>query len=241
MGTVVSFEVRLGEAGTNVALVALSRACARLDRADAVFSTWKPNSPMSRLRREEITLSETPGEMVEVIELCALARELSKGWFDPWRLPGGLDPTGLVKGWAAARALDELRAVGVAAAMVNAGGDVATLGGPADGHPWRIGVRDPWAHDRVACVIESPGAVATSGCYERGDHVIDPRTRQPGTRCSSATVTGPELWLADALATGLLVAGPEGLGVIEAIDGYEGYVITKAGGATSTSSFPFAP
>ncbi len=241
MGTMVSFDVRPGKAETNAALVALSRACARLERADAVFSTFKPDSPMSRLRREEITFSEAPVEMGEVLELCALARDLSEGWFDPWRMPGGFDPTGLVKGWAAGRALDELRAIAVAGAMVSAGGDLATSGGPSAGQSWRIGVRDPSALDRVACVIESPGAVATSGCYERGEHVIDPRTGRPGTGCKSATVTGPELWLADALATGLLVAGPDGLAWIEAIDGYEGYVIEQTGGATSTSSFPFAP
>ena len=110
MGTMVSFDVRIGEAEPRAAYVALARACARLDRADAVFSTWKPNSPMSLLRRDAMTLEEAPAEMATVLELCALARDLSGGWFDPWRMPGGIDPTGLVKGWAADRALDELRA-----------------------------------------------------------------------------------------------------------------------------------
>jgi thiamine biosynthesis lipoprotein len=238
MGTVVSFDVRVGDADQKAALVALSRACARLDRADAVFSTWKPNSPMSLIRRNEMTIEEAPPEVARVLELCGLARDLSAGWFDPWPMPGGLDPTGLVKGWAAEEALSVLRAAGVRAAMVSAGGDLATFGGPEPGAPWRIGVRDPWANGRVACVLESPGAVATSGCYERGDHVVDPRTGQPGTRCKSATVTGPELWLADALATGLLVAGEEGLVPIEALPGYEGYVISETGSTSSTSSFP---
>jgi len=240
MGTMVSFDVRVGEAETDAALVALSRASARLDRADALFSTWKPNSPMSLLRREAISLAEAPAEIGEVLGLCELARDLSGGWFDPWCMPGGLDPTGLVKGWAAGRALAELRAAGVRGAMVSAGGDLATFGSPEPGQPWRIGVRDPWAIDRVACVIESPGAVATSGCYERGDHMIEPRTGRAETRCKSATVAGPELWLADALATGLLVAGPDGLAMIEAIDGYEGYVIEETACALATSSFPFA-
>jgi len=238
MGTRVSFEVRVGDADPGATFVALARACARLDRADAVFSTWKPNSPMSLLRRNAIVLENAPAEMAEVLELCALARDLSGGSFDPWRLPGGLDPTGLVKGWAADRALRELRSAGVSAAMVNAGGDLATFGGPEPATAWRIGVRDPWAADKLACVLESPGAVATSGCYGRGNHVFDPETGLRETRCSSATVTGAELWLADALATGLLVAGEAGLGVIDAIDGYEGYVISESGSAAMTGSFP---
>jgi thiamine biosynthesis lipoprotein len=240
MGTVVSFELRLGDASERDGFVALAKACARLDRADAVFSTWKPNSPMSLLRANALPLDKAPGEVAEVLELCAAARETSAGCFDPWKMPGGLDPTGLVKGWAAERALSELRAAGVRAAIVSAGGDLATLGGPTPGRPWRIGVRDPWAADRIACVVESPGAVATSGCYERGSHVIDPRSGRPETRCESATVAGKELWLADALATGLLVAGEEGLCWLEALDGYEGYVISARGSVAMTGGFPIA-
>lgn len=123
---------------------------------------------------------------------------------------------------------------------MSAGGDLATFGGPEPGSAWRIGVRDPWATDRVACILESPGAVATSGCYERGSHVIDPKTGQPETRCESATVSGPQLWLADALATGLLVAGEACLALIEAVEGYEGCVISKGGSIAMTSSFPIA-
>ena len=240
MGTVVSIEVRLGEATEADGFVALAKACARLDRADAVFSTWKPNSPMSLLRKGFLSLDKAPAEMAEVLELCAVAREASAGWFDPWSMPGGVDPTGLVKGWAADQALSVLRAAGVRAALVNAGGDLATFGGPEPGRPWRIGVRDPWAADKVACVVESPGAVATSGCYERGEHVIDPRTGQPGTRCVSATVAGQQLWLADALATGLLVAGEDGLSWLEAMDGYEGYVISANGSVAMTGGFRVA-
>ena len=121
MGTIVSFEVRVGDCDQNAAHVGLARACARLDRADAVFSTWKPNSPMSLLRRNEITVGQAPAEVGEVLQRCAIARDLSGGCFDPWRLPGGLDPTGLVKGWAADKALAELRAAGVRAAIVERG------------------------------------------------------------------------------------------------------------------------
>ena len=86
------------------------RAEARLRWVDDVFSTWKPESPVSRLRRGEIGLGDAPPEVAEVLELCRRAREASDGWFDPWAMPGGVDPTGLVKGWAVERALDEFEA-----------------------------------------------------------------------------------------------------------------------------------
>ena len=75
MGTVVTIDVYTtdGTCGSDVAL-GLARARAGLHRADAVFSTWKPHSPMSRLRRGEITSADVPSDVTEVLERCALAR-----------------------------------------------------------------------------------------------------------------------------------------------------------------------
>ncbi len=87
----------------------LAEAVAILHRADATFSTWRPDSPVSRLRRGEITSAQVPGEVAEILALCAAARELSAGWFDPWAVPGGFDPSGYVKGWAAQNALGAFR------------------------------------------------------------------------------------------------------------------------------------
>ena len=189
-----------------------------------------------------MTLEEAPAEMATGASRCALSPVSSPAvGSTPGGCPGG--STRLVSSRAGRSdwALDELRAVGVRAAMVSAGGDLATFGGPEQASPWRIGVRDPWAIGKIACVLESPGAVATSGCYERGSHVIDPKTGRAETRCESATVTGPDLWLADALATGLLVAGEAGLALIEAVEGYEACVISGDGSIAMTGALPLDP
>ncbi|HXX89284.1 MAG TPA: FAD:protein FMN transferase [Acidimicrobiales bacterium] len=238
MGTVVSFDVRPGPVPLSDARLALRRACVALARADAVFSLWKPDSPMSRLRRGELAQADAPPEVAEVLARCALARHRSAGWFDPWAMPGGLDPTGLVKGWAARRALEVLVAAGVAGAMVNAGGDVATAGSPAPGEPWRIGVTDPGDRSRLLCVVASPGAVATSGTYERGPHIIDPFRGLPRTRWRSATVMGPELDLADALATGLCAAGAAGAQFVAEAAGYTAVVVDDLGRARVVGEAP---
>ena len=99
---------------------------------------------------------------------CRAARQASGGWFDPWAMPGGFDPTGLAKGWAVDRALDVLRRSGLAGAMVNGGGDLAAFGAPATGQRWRVGIRHPWCDRSLAGIIEVGAAVATSGSYERG-------------------------------------------------------------------------
>jgi thiamine biosynthesis lipoprotein len=180
-------------------------------------------------------LEDAPPDVAVVLELCALARRQSRGWFDPWAMPGGVDPTGLVKGWAARNALRRIEAAGVAGAMVNAGGDIALAGAPGVARTWHIGVRDPWDATRVIAVLEATEAIATSGAYERGDHVLNPRTGQPSSPLASATVTGPDLALADAFATGLLAAGEPGLDWVGRIEGYDGLIVRRDGSMVGTS------
>lgn len=241
MGTIVTIDVY---ADTFVSgdedVLALSRARTILQRADTVFSTWRPDSPMSRLRRGEITLDQAPPEVAQVLGLCASARDITNGWFDPWAMPGGVDPTGYVKGWAAQNALDALVAADVSGVMVNAAGDIASFGGPEPAIPFRVGIVNPSSPGDLLCVVELVGAIATSGTYERGDHLIDPRSGRPSARVASASVTGPDLGLADALATGLVVAGEAHLAFIEPLEGYEALLVGFDGTVHWTELFPFA-
>ncbi len=242
MGTVVTFDIYCdADIARHEVYVRVARARAVLERADAVFSTWKELSPISQLRRGELTSAQAPADVAGVLGACELARSISDGWFDPWAMPGGVDPSGYVKGWAAQRALGELAMTGVTGALVNAAGDVAAFGRPGTAGPFRIAIADPAGRHGWACVVELAGAVATSGTYERGEHLIDPRSGRPAARVASASVTGPDLGLADALATALAVAGEEGLGFIERSHGYEGFIIGFDGSWKWTPGFPFAP
>jgi thiamine biosynthesis lipoprotein len=237
MGTVVSFDVRPQGLGAAAVRVALQEACAVLHDADACFSLYRPDSPLSRLRRGALEIERAPADIREVLDDCGRVRELSGGWFDPWAMEGGVDPTGLVKGWAAARALRVLERAGAGAAMVNAAGDIATFGRPAADRGWRVGVRTPDAPDVLSCVVHAEGAVATSGQYERGPHVRDPRTGLPAGAARSATVCGAELAVADGLATGLLAVGRRGFSPILAAR-YEAMIIDPDGRLVHTSGFP---
>jgi thiamine biosynthesis lipoprotein len=240
MGTVFSITVVRGGLPGAAVRAAVAAASRVLHDCDAMFSTWDRASPVSRFRRGEATLGEMPPEFGVVLEECRAARHASAGWFDPWAMPGGFDPTGLVKGWAAERALEVLRAAGAPGALVNGGGDVAAFGSPGGGERWRAGIRHPWRTGALACVVEVDAAVATSGSYERGPHLIDPRTGDPASRAASATVTGPRLTLADALATGLAVGGDEALAVVAGLAGYAGYLIRPDGSEADTGGVAFA-
>jgi thiamine biosynthesis lipoprotein len=178
--------------------------------------------------------------MTDVFEQCLIARTLSGGWFDPWAMPGGVDPTGYVKGWAAQRSLKIIAASGISGAVVNAAGDVATTGRPSADSAFRVGIQSPAIHDALACVVELSGGIATSGTYERGLHLIDPHSGVAAHSVASASVCGPDLGLADALATALAVGGEDVLRRLEELDSYDGLLIDVDGSMRATSAFPFA-
>jgi FAD:protein FMN transferase len=236
MGTVVTFDLGRHRVAPGADLaVAITRARALLHRTDGQFSLWKADSPMNALRRGEIELAAAPEEVAEVLELCRTCRRLTKGWFDHEALPGGADPTGLVKGWATQRALRLLVEGGCPDVMVNAGGDIAVAGGPDRGRRWRIGIQHPRLATHLLGVCEIDGAIATSGTYERGAHLYDPFRRRYRAAYLSAAVTGPDLAVADAVATALCVAGREGLAFVEELAGYEALAIGADGELHRTS------
>ncbi|MEU6568404.1 FAD:protein FMN transferase [Streptomyces parvulus] len=229
MGTVFSFDVRGGEPAA--VRTALDEAVAQLRRADEVFSTYREDSQVSRLARDEVAVGDCAPEVAEVLGLAAEAERVSEGWFST-RYRGRLDPTGIVKGWAVERAARRLASAGATGVSLNGGGDVQLLGTPGSGRPWRVGVSDPLRPGGLAAVVSAAGAaelaVATSGSAERGAHVVDPRTgRSAVTDLLSVTVVAPRLTWADCWATAAFAMGSrEGLRWLESLPGVEGLLIT---------------
>ena len=237
MGTVVTVDL-FNCVDANGASVAVDTARELLHEVDRVFSTYKESSPLSRLRRGEISLGETPPQVADVLDLCQRAKSLSAGWFDPWAIPGGVDPTGYVKGWAAQGALDLFRGLPLSGAIVNAAGDIASFGGPTNDSVFRTGIVRPDDPQRLAAVIELRHCLATSGEAQRGAHLYNPFTRDFTSAVASASVTGPDLGVCDALATALCVGGHDVMVLIDVMDEYEALTIDAAGSLRATPGFP---
>ncbi len=210
MGTVASFVVH-----DAIDPAALDAAVASLHEADATFSTYLATSVVARIARGELHLQEAPLEVREVLARCDTIRDETRGAFDADRAGSGgrLDPSGYVKGWAADGAAAILGRAGAVTYAVNVGGDVLVRGRPDGRRGWRVGIRHPDDPAAVCGVVEIvDGAVATSGTYERGQHIVDPRTGRPAqSNLRSVTVIGPALGLADAYATAVFVMGESGL------------------------------
>ena len=171
---------------------------------------------------------------------CAELCDETGGYFDVRaRASLQLDPSGLVNGWSVDRAAALLDAAGATSYAVNAGGDIRLRGGALPENVWRVGIQHPLERDRVAAVVQTRDlAIATSGAYERGEHVIDPHTRRPPTDVLSVTVTGPDLATADGYATAAFAMGSRGAQWTAGLSGYESMVILAEGRVLSTPGFP---
>lgn len=226
-GTVVTFDLRGPSIDPDAAQQACAAAARELHRIDEWLSPFRQDSAVSRIRTHHLKPAEAPEAVREVISGCADVTRLSKGAFDPWKAPGGFDPSGYVKGWGADRAARILQVHGFANVSVNAAGDVTCRGAAApDLDGWRIGIADPRDHSQViTSVLVKDAHLATSARYERGDHIVDPATGRPALTVDSASVLAKDGGFADAYATALTVRGPAGLPEVTAIEA-SAYLIT---------------
>jgi len=129
-----------------------------------------------------------------------------------------------LSGWAKGHAVDQVAGLldsrGIENYMVEIGGELRIRGYNRHGNRWAIGIEAPSTSERVphAVVHITDTSVATSGDYrnyfehngQRYSHTIDPRTGRPVTHSLAAvTVVDASAAFADAMATALLVLGPD--------------------------------
>ncbi len=245
MGIPISVHVRgpaVHDAGVEGAV---GQAYAALRADDDMFSTWKPDSPISRIADGRDRLEDAPPRIHLVEQLCREAEHRTEGSFTAW-LPtedGRLvfNPTGLVKGWAVGEAtaglVEALRPLGAYDVLVYAGGDIALHCTRTDTPDWVVAVEDPRSPNRVLRTLSMrTGAVATSGTAARGHHIVDPRTGGPASSLLSATIIGPDLTWADVYATAAFVKGPAGAAWITTLADHAGILVGLDGKITQASS-----
>jgi FAD:protein FMN transferase len=227
MGTTVSIDIR----EPLVDEAALDDAIAWFHDVDARFSPFRPDSEVSRVGSGDLALDDASPDVRAMFTLADELRDLTGGYFDPGghRADRRPDPTGVVKGWAVDEAVALLRLAGARNLQVVAGGDLVAAGEPEPGRRWRIGIRHPDRPDAVAAVLwASDLAVATSGLYERGGHIVDPHTGRVPRGLRSLTVVGPCLAIADAFATAAFAMGERGVAWVGRQDGHGAVGITDA-------------
>lgn len=205
---------------------------------DHKFSTYKTDSEITRINRGEISPKKYSKDMSEVLRSCEETKQLTNGYFDIRKPDGTLDPSGLVKGWAIYEAAEIIAGAGFKNYYVDAGGDIQMAGKNPAGEKWRVGIRNPFNVREIIKVLSvTDVGVATSGNYERGLHIYNPKTGEKVQDIASITVIGPNIYEADRFVTAAFVMGKAGIEFIEKLPGLEGYMIDNKGMATYTSGF----
>ena len=236
MGMPVTVDIRDDDVDENV----LEQLFDSLRFADATFSTYKEDSEISRLNRGELALADAHPDVREVLDRCEALRLETDGYFDVRAASAdAIDPSGLVKGWAVDRAASILDEAGVRNYAVNVAGDMRLRGRAVPEPCWSVGIQHPLEPKASPpSSRRNDLAVATSGAYARGDHVLDPHTRRPPVGVLSVTITGPELATADAYATAAFAMGEAGIHWTARLRGYEAMTILADERVLSTPGFP---
>lgn len=206
---------------------------------DARYSPFRADSELSRFNRCEIAAEKLSAEMRDIFALAEVTKRDTAGYFDIRRPDGVIDPSGLVKGWAIARAAERIGQAGFRDYFVDAGGDVQCAGRNSADQLWRVGIKNPFNENEIVKVVAlDNSAIATSGNYVRGPHIYNPLAPldQPDDLVS-LTVLAPNIYDADRFATAAFAMGRDGIGFIEKTAGLEGYAINRDGIATLTSGF----
>lgn len=219
----------------------------RFRQIDEKFSTYKPDSEVCKFRNTlaGATPENTPvkrqitpvisgvalekgwsQELRGVIAACEEAEKWTNGYFSAWH-SGSFDPLGYVKGWAIAEAGKVIEKQGYKTYCVSAGGDI--LARSDSDKIWHIGIQDPLDKSKILNLLSiSNGAVATSGSYERGAHIINPKTGRPADGFLSVTVSGPDIIKADILATAVFAMGRvKGTEFMKSQKDYEAIIISR--------------
>jgi thiamine biosynthesis lipoprotein len=145
-----------------------------------------------------------------------------------------IDLGGIAKGFAVDNSINLLKKLGIANALVTAGGDTRLLGDRL-GKPWVVGIRDPRDKEKNAVLMPlADSAMSTSGDYERYfeedgiryHHIITPQTGKSARQVQSVSIIGPLSVYNDALSTAVFVLGLErGIGLINGLPEFEAIVM----------------
>jgi FAD:protein FMN transferase len=244
MGLPVCVHVRGPLAQDDRVAAVVEDAFEALRADDRIFSTYRDDSAVSRIRRGELTVLAAGPRVRRVAALCEVAADRTAGSFSAWRPAEDgrptFDPTGLVKGWAVEQAFDRLTdrlgRIGWHDVLICAGGDVIVGCERTDTPDWQVGIEDP--QDRSRLLLSVPlrrGAVATSGTAARGSHIVNPATLAPATDLLSATVIGPSLTWADVFATAAFVRGPAAQAWVSTLPRHAGILVDLDGRVLTTS------
>jgi len=159
----------------------------------------------------------------------------------------GITLDGIAKGYVVDCGINIIKQHGIRHGLINAGGDIRTIGGKDGKAPWKVAIQNPDKRGpHISYITMVDGAIATSGNYEiyfdkekLYHHIIVPQNGFPALKSTSATVLAGNAMDADALSTAVFVLGPEaGKKFIENLPGAECLILSSKGEKTTSNGWP---
>jgi len=208
------------------------------EMSDGAFDTTvKPVLDLYKRSYETRNSPPNADELAEVLKLVDYRNVILKDKSVELKTKGCMiDLGGIAKGYAIDQAIEALQKSRINHGLVNAGGDIRTLGTKPDGSQWCVALQNPRdPEDFITKLQLSDRAVATSGDYERyfdesksAHHIMNPKTGKSATELISVTVIADKAIDADALATAVFVLGEKrGINLINKLENTEALVITS--------------
>jgi len=232
---------------------AINRAFYEIKKIDRSMNYYDKDSQLSKLNNEAKNKPyKVDKDLYYIVDKCIKFGKITDGAFDITATsldePNGykdiilnrddrtiyfrnpnlkIDLSAAAKGYAVDKAICSLKKSDIKNALVNAGGDIRTLGKYKDKR-WSIGIRDPEATNKIILTIKlTDKAVATSGNYLR-QHIIDTKKNKrdkDNMKVLSSTVIADDCITADILVTSLFIMDKEGISLIDKMNAVEGLLI----------------
>jgi len=204
-----------------------------IKRLNDLFNAYDPNSEISRLNRgEKFKLSE---DTVNILQLSENIKKTTNGAFDV-KYSGKIDLGAIAKGYAVESARQLLVKSGAKSGIIDMRSSIAVFGP----RTWKVGIQHPREKDKLLGIVELKDgqSLGTSGDYERGLHIIDPKTGEPAETAWTVTIIGTNAAVVDALSTGVYVLGAKkGMNLIESLADIEGLIVVGKNKMLKSSGF----
>jgi len=177
---------------------------------------------------------ETIARLLEVVDSRLISLDGSAIAFKKDGM--GITLDGIAKGFIVDKAIQKLMEHGIHHGLLNAGGDIRTIGDKGNNRPWKIAIEDPLKKRNYPDTVAiTNGSIATSGNYEVFfdrekvlHHIVNPKTGLSPLIYTSVSVTATTAMEADALSTTLFLLDPtRGMRLINSLPLCESLIITR--------------
>ena len=183
----------------------IEKSYKKLEHINQLYSPYISTSELSKFWSQDQVISEMSKEFRLIYDECIKYEKLTDGYFSPF-FEKRYNPTGFVKGWAIDQVSQIIEKDGYYDYCINLSGDMKFSS--SGDKIWRVSIQNPFDKNKsIAVLALKNGAIATSGNYERGEHIKNPKDPDAISDIAGVTIVGEDIIKSDVLATAIYAMG----------------------------------